>query len=78
MKSPFPGMGPHLEQKWGEVRTGLIVYARNQLNAQLPDDLQATSERYVAVQVGDEYSHSLRLVDMRALSEIRKHKEVDL
>jgi hypothetical protein len=60
MKSPFPGMDPYLERKWGEVHTSLIVYARNQLNAQLPDDLQATIEQYVAVQVDDEYSHSLR------------------
>ena len=52
MKSPFPGMDPYLEQKWGEVYTSLIVYARNQLNAQLPDDLQATVEQYVAVQDG--------------------------
>ena len=56
MESPFPGMDPYLEQKWGEVHTSLIVYARNQLNAQLPDDLQATIEQYVAVQVDDEYS----------------------
>ncbi len=60
MNSPFPGMDPYLEQKWGEVHTSLIVYARNQLNSQLPDDLQATIEQYVAVQVDDEYSHSLR------------------
>jgi len=60
MKSPFPGMDPYLEQKWCEVHTSLIVYARNQLNAQLPDDLQATIEQSVAVQVNDEYSHSLR------------------
>jgi hypothetical protein len=60
MKSPFPGMDPYLEQKWGEVHTSLIVYARNQLNSQLPEDLQATIEQYVAVQVNEEYSHSLR------------------
>jgi hypothetical protein len=48
MKSPFPGMDPYLEQKWGEVHTSLIVYARNQLNSQLPDDLQATIVQYVA------------------------------
>jgi len=25
MKSPFPGMDPYLEQKWGELHTSLIV-----------------------------------------------------
>ena len=60
MKSPFPGMDPYLEQKWGEVHTRLIVYAGNQLNAQLPNDLQASIEQYVAVRIDDEFSHTLR------------------
>jgi len=74
MKSPFPGMDPYLEQKWGEVHTSLIVYARNQLNAQLPDDLQATIEQYVAVQVDDEYSHSLR-PDVHVVEEPRPRSQ---
>ncbi|MBM79469.1 MAG: hypothetical protein CMJ78_02600 [Planctomycetaceae bacterium] len=60
MKSPFPGMDPYLEKRWGEVHASLIVYARNQLNQQLPDDLQASIEQSVAVYVDDEHSHSLR------------------
>ena len=40
-KSPFPGMDPYLETLWPEVHASLIVYARNQLNSQLPSDLQA-------------------------------------
>jgi hypothetical protein len=40
-------------------------------NVQLPDDLQATIEQYVAVQVDDGYSHSLRpdMVSRRVLEQ---------
>ena len=27
MKSPFPGMDPYLEVRWGDLHTRLIVYA---------------------------------------------------
>jgi hypothetical protein len=47
MKSPFPGMDPYLESHWGDIHTRLIVYASNQLNEQLPDDLQARVEESV-------------------------------
>ena len=53
MKSPFPGMDPYLEQHWGDVHTRLIVYASNQINAQLPDDLQARVEESIAVEADD-------------------------
>jgi hypothetical protein len=51
MKSPFPGMDPYLERHWGDIHTSLLVYARNQLNAQLPDDLQARVEESLAVEI---------------------------
>ena len=51
MKSPFPGMDPYLERYWGDIHTSLIVYARNQLNAQLPDDLQARVEESAGVDI---------------------------
>lgn len=53
MKSPFPGMDPYLERHWGDIHTSLMVYARNQLNAQLPDDLQARVEEGLAVECDD-------------------------
>ncbi len=59
MKSPFPGMDPYLEAYWGDIHTSLIVYARNQLNAQLPDDLQARVEESLAVQEEDERIHTV-------------------
>ena len=59
MKSPFPGMDPYLERYWGDIHTSLIVYARNQLNAQLPDDLLARVEESLAVEIGDRTSRTL-------------------
>lgn len=55
MKSPFPGMDPYLERYWGDVHTKLLVYACEQLNEQLPKDLQARVEETVRVAAdGDE------------------------
>ncbi len=56
LKSPFPGMDPYLETLWSEVHAGLIVYARNQINAQLPIDLQANIEENLAVYKDDDRS----------------------
>ena len=60
MKSPFPGMDPYLESHWGDLHTTLMVYARNQLNAQLPDDLQARVEESLAVMEDDEVARCIR------------------
>ncbi|MCY2992327.1 MAG: DUF4058 family protein [Planctomycetota bacterium] len=54
MKSPFPGMDPYLENHWGDVHTRLMVYASNQINAQLPDDLQVRVEESLAVEVDEQ------------------------
>lgn len=56
LKSPFPGMDPYLESRWPEVHARLIVYAANQINSQLPDDLQANIEENLAVHEGDNAS----------------------
>jgi hypothetical protein len=53
MKSPFPGMDPYLERHWGDVHTRLMVYAANQINTQLPADLQARVEETLAVETDD-------------------------
>jgi hypothetical protein len=58
-KSPFPGMDPYLESLWPEVHARLIVYAANQLNAQLPDDLQANIEENLSVHA-DEAQSAIR------------------
>lgn len=49
MPSPFPGMDPYLEAHWGDVHTRLVLYAADMLQAQLPDDLVARVEEYLAV-----------------------------
>jgi hypothetical protein len=54
MKSPFPGMDPYLEQFWPDIHAGLIIYARDQLEEQLPDDLIARVEERVVLEVGDD------------------------
>ena len=37
-------MDPYLEPFWGDVHSSLIVYFRDQINDQLPADLQARVE----------------------------------
>lgn len=59
MKSPFPGMDPYLEQYWGDVHTSFLVYTRNQLNAQLPEDLQARVEEGVRLATEEEVFRTL-------------------
>lgn len=68
MNSPFPGMDPYLEQYWGDVHTTLMVYARNQINEQLPDDLQARVEEGVSVEIDEEF-HRTVYPDVRVIEE---------
>ncbi len=42
-------MDPYLERYWGDVHTSLMVYARNQLNPQLPAYLRARVEEGATV-----------------------------
>lgn len=53
MPSPFPGLDPYLEQFWGDVHTRFMVYACDQLNEQLPADLQARVEESLTVDMDD-------------------------
>ena len=68
MPGPFPGMDPYLEQRWADIHARLIVYASNQLNSQLPDDLEARIEEKLSVQSDDEFLRSVspdvRIVDV--------------
>ena len=50
MTSPFPGMDPYLEMHWGDVHTSLTVYARDQLQRQMPPGLHVRTEEYVTVE----------------------------
>ncbi|MCC7337096.1 MAG: DUF4058 family protein [Pirellulaceae bacterium] len=44
MKSPFPGMDPYLETRWGDVHTRLNIYASDMLSRSLPAGLVARCE----------------------------------
>lgn len=52
MPSPFPGMDPYLEPYWRDVHASLIIYARDQLQSQLPGGLRARVEERVIVEPG--------------------------
>lgn len=54
MKNPFPGMNPWLEDFWRDVHASLLVYARDQLNAELPPDLHARVDERVAIDAEEE------------------------
>jgi Protein of unknown function (DUF4058) len=54
MKSPFPGMDPYLESRWGDVHARFMVYACDAIASGLPPNLIAHVEEYMAVQSGDE------------------------
>ena len=60
MKSPFPGMDPYLESRWGDVHSSLAIYTRNQLQAQLPKDLRARVEEHVVVEDDGESTRKAR------------------
>jgi len=50
VKNPFPGMNPWLESFWRDVHATLLVYARDQLNAELPPGLVARVDERLAVE----------------------------
>jgi hypothetical protein len=64
-------MDPYLEQHWGDVHSSLIIYARNQLQKVLPNDLRArVEERVVVAGLGRKrsiYPH-VRVVETRRKS----------
>lgn len=58
MPSPFPGMDPYLEQYWYDVHPTLMIYARDQIQSQLPGGLRARVEERVTVDDEDEEQQS--------------------
>jgi len=47
-------MDPYLEEHWGDVPTSIAAYARDSLQAQLPDDLVARVEEHVALDIEED------------------------
>jgi hypothetical protein len=54
MKSPFLGMDPYLEQFWPDLHASLIIYARDQLEEQLPANLLARVEERIVFEAEDD------------------------
>ncbi len=54
MKSPYPGMDPYLEQFWPDIHASLIIYARDQIEEQLPGNLIARVEERVVLETEEE------------------------
>jgi hypothetical protein len=51
MRNPFPGMNPWLEEFWRDVHASILVYARDQLNSELPKDLIASVDERLVIDV---------------------------
>ncbi len=70
MPSPFPGMDPYLEAHWRDVHAALIIYARDQIQPQLPPELRARVEERVLV---DSPTESPRAIypDVRVVETVR-------
>jgi len=47
-------MNPWLEGFWRDVHASLLVYARDQLNAELPPDLHARVDERLSIEADDE------------------------
>lgn len=50
MKSPFPGMDPYLEARWGDVHTALCTGIRAALQPRLPRGLRARAQQDVLLE----------------------------
>lgn len=60
--NPLPGMNPWLEAYWGDVHTSMTTYARDVIQKQLPDSLQARVEEYLSVLDPEEDALSVRRI----------------
>ena len=60
MKSPFPGMDPYLERRWGDFHTRFVTYLSDVVNPALPGSLRARVEERVLVEADDEPTRRYR------------------
>lgn len=56
MKNPFPGMNPWLEAYWRDVHARLLVYATEELSAELPPGLHARVDERSAIGAEDDHA----------------------
>ena len=73
MKSPFPGMDPYLERHWRDVHASLIIYARDQLQPQLPRKLCARVEERPIVEPEEGEGRSI-FRDVRVVEQPSKER----
>jgi hypothetical protein len=66
MKSPFPGMDPYLEQRWGDLHVSLITYIRDAIQPLLGADLRARSGERIYLESLDSESRQF-LPDVHVL-----------
>ncbi|MFN0051399.1 MAG: DUF4058 family protein [Planctomycetales bacterium] len=57
--SPFPGLDPWLEAQWADVHTRFMVYASDQIDEQLPPDLQVRVEERLGIDADGEWRSAL-------------------
>jgi hypothetical protein len=59
-------MDPYLEQSWRDVHAALIIYSRDQLQSQLPEDLYARVEERIVLESAEAWRQS-RYPDVRVV-----------
>lgn len=50
MKSPFPGVDPYLQRRWGDFHNRFLTYLSDEINDRLPRNLLARSQETVTVE----------------------------
>ena len=60
--NPLPGMNPWLEAWWGDIHTRLTTYSCDEIQQQLPPDLQARVEEYLSVYEPEEELRKFRRI----------------
>ena len=68
MKSPFPGMDPYLESRWGDVHTRMAFLTSAQLAPQLPKALRARIQEDFVIESND--ARTRRIIPDAAVSEL--------
>lgn len=56
-------MNPWLEQRWADVHSTLIVYLREELGTELPDDLTARAEEHVTLSTNTKVRPDVAVVE---------------
>jgi hypothetical protein len=52
-KSPLPGWDPYIQPYWRDVHQSMVVYTRDLLRSQLPDNFRARVEERVVLEAED-------------------------